>query len=102
LNGVILIASLTAYIVSQTIDIQIYSLIKKWTGQNYLWVRNNGATLIAQLIDTTIINLIYLKGGLGMDMDQVLPMMAFSYVYKCSFSIAFTPLFYFFDLPFQK
>ena len=95
LNGVILMASLTAYIFSQMLDIQIYSLIKKWTGQNYLWIRNNGSTLIAQLVDTTIVNLIYLKGGAGMDMAQVLPIMAFSYTYKCSFSIAFTPLFYF-------
>jgi uncharacterized integral membrane protein (TIGR00697 family) len=95
LNGMILMASLTAYIFSQMIDIQIYSLIKKWTGQNYLWIRTNGSTLIAQLVDTMIVNLIYLKGGAGMDMAQILPIMAFSYAYKCSFSIAFTPLFYF-------
>lgn len=95
LNGIILVASLTAYITSQTIDIYLYSAIKKWTGPNYLWVRNNGSTLIAQLIDTTIVNLIYLKGGVGMNMTQVFPIMAFSYVYKCTFSIVLTPLFYF-------
>lgn len=95
LNGMILVASLTAYIISQTIDITLYAAIKKWTGPNYLWVRNNGSTLIAQLVDTTIINLIYLKGGVGMDMAQIFPIMIFSYVYKCTFSITFTPLFYF-------
>jgi queuosine precursor transporter len=95
LNGIILVASLTAYIISQTIDIHLYAAIKKWTGPNYLWVRNNGSTLIAQLVDTTIVNLIYLKGGVGMDMVQIFPIMAFSYVYKCTFSIVLTPLFYF-------
>ena len=33
---------------------------------------------------------------LGMEMAQVFPIMIFSYVYKCAFSMAFTPLFYFF------
>jgi uncharacterized integral membrane protein (TIGR00697 family) len=102
LNGVILIASLTAYIFSQIIDIQLYALIRKWTGENYLWLRNNGATLIAQLVDTTIVNMIYLKMGAGMEMSQVFPIMIFSYVYKCVFSMAFTPLFYFFVFVFKR
>lgn len=102
LNGVILMASLTAYIFSQTIDIQLYALIRKWTGENYLWLRNNGATLIAQLVDTTIVNVIYLKMGAGMEMAQVFPIMMFSYVYKCVFSLAFTPLFYFFVFVFKR
>ena len=102
LNGVILIASLTAYIFSQTIDIQLYALIRKWTGENHLWIRNNGATLVAQLVDTTIVNMIYLKMGAGMEMAQVFPIMIFSYVYKCAFSMAFTPLFYFFVFVFKR
>ena len=102
LNGVILIASLTAYIFSQIIDIQLYALIRKWTGENYLWLRNNGATLIAQLVDTTIVNIIYLKMGAGMEMGQVFSIMIFSYVYKCAFSMAFTPLFYFFVFIFKR
>lgn len=102
LNGVILMASLTAYMFSQIIDIQLYALIRKWTGENYLWLRNNGATLIAQLVDTTIVNMIYLKMGAGMEMAQVFPIMVFSYVYKCTFSMAFTPLFYFFVFVFKR
>lgn len=102
LNGVILLASLTAYIISQTIDISLYAAIKKWTGPNHLWVRNSGSTLLAQLVDTTIVNLIYLKGGVGMDMAQIFPIMIFSYVYKCTFSIALTPLFYFLIFLFKK
>jgi uncharacterized integral membrane protein (TIGR00697 family) len=95
LNGVILFGSLTAYVFSQTIDIRLYAWIKKWTGENYLWLRNNGSTLIAQLFDTTIVNLIYLKLGLGMEMAQVVPIMVFSYIYKCTISVVLTPFFYF-------
>lgn len=52
LSGVLLIASLTAYVVSQIVDIHIYSILKLWTGESYLWLRNNVSTLIAQLMDT--------------------------------------------------
>ena len=94
LNSMIIKASLTAYIFSQTNDIQLYALIKKWTGENYLWLRNNVSTLIAQLIDTIIVNVIYLKLGIGMELTQVFAIILFSYMYKCILSIAFTPLFY--------
>jgi queuosine precursor transporter len=102
LNGLILLASLTAYVFSQTIDVWFYSLIKKRTGQNYLWLRNNGSTLVAQLIDTTIVNMIHLKVGVGMEMYQILPIMLFSYAYKCTFSLVFTPLFYLLVFVFKK
>jgi uncharacterized integral membrane protein (TIGR00697 family) len=95
LNGTILFGSLTAYIVSQTLDIQIYAMIKSCTGEPYLWLRNNGSTLIAQLIDTIIVNFIHLYLGVGMEIQQVLCIILFSYTYKCTLSIAITPMFYF-------
>jgi uncharacterized integral membrane protein (TIGR00697 family) len=95
LSGVIIMSSLTAYIFSQTIDIQLYAFIKKWTGENYLWLRSNGSTLIAQLVDTIIVNVIYLKLGIGMELTQVFSIILFSYMYKCIFSIVLTPFFYF-------
>lgn len=95
LNGTILFASLTAYIMAQTLDIKIYAIIKIWTGESHLWVRNNGSTLIAQLIDTAIVNLIHLYLGMGMEISQVISIMLFSYIYKCTLSIALTPFFYF-------
>lgn len=95
LSGVVLMGSLTAYIFSQTIDIRLYTWIKKRTGESHLWLRNNGSTLIAQILDTTIMNMIHLKLGLEMEMSQIFPIMIFSYLYKCSFSLLLTPLFYF-------
>ena len=102
LNGIIVMASLSAYVVSQTLDIKLFTWIKKWTGPNFLWMRTNGSTLIAQLIDTAIVHLIHFKLGLGLEMAVILPMMAFAYFYKCSFSLVLTPLFYFFVFLFKK
>lgn len=94
LSSLRIFSSLIAYLVSQLADIRLYSAIRKLTGPKMLWLRNNGSTCIAQLIDTVIIDLIVLWWGLGMPLEIVAPIMLFSYLYKTFFSIACTPLFY--------
>ncbi len=94
LNGVILFASLLAHIVSQTLDIQLYTWIKQRTGQRLLWLRNNGSTLVAQLADTFIVNTLFFYWGMNMPWAQVVSIMIFSYLYKSSFNFITTPLFY--------
>lgn len=94
LSGFRIFASITAYILSQLVDIYLYALIKYWTGPHFLWLRNNFSTCISQLIDTLAVDMIFLYWGLQMNMQQILPIMIFSYLYKVSFSVATTPLFY--------
>lgn len=51
----IAIGSLTAYLVSQYVDVWIYDKLKKvFPSESQLWVRNNGSTMLSQLIDTVI------------------------------------------------
>lgn len=95
LTGLRIFSSLISYLTSQIVDIQLYAAIKRWTGPKFLWLRNNGSTCISQIVDTVMIDLIFLWWGLGMTMAEVAPIMVFSYLYKASFSIACTPLFYF-------
>lgn len=95
LSGLRIFSSLISYVTSQLVDIQLYALIKRWTGPNFLWVRNNGSTCASQIVDTAMIDLIFLWWGLGMPMVEVMPIMLFSYAYKAIFSVACTPLFYF-------
>lgn len=102
LGGLRIFSSLTAYIVAQLVDIQLYALIKKWTSSRFLWLRNNGSTCISQLIDTVTIDIIFLYWGLNMSFREVLPIMIFSYAYKASFSVLTTPLFYFCVFTIQK
>ena len=95
LSGLRIFSSLASYLISQVADIQIYACIKKWTGAQFLWLRNNVSTCASQIIDTILIDIIYLYWGLGMEMAFVWPIMLFSFAYKIFFSIANTPLFYF-------
>lgn len=94
LNGLIISASLIAYLLAQVLDIQLYALIKQWTGSRFLWLRNNGSTLISQIVDTITVNAIHLYWGLGMEIEVVLKIILLSYSYKAVFSLLNTPLFY--------
>lgn len=95
LSGLRIFSSLSSYLISQLVDIQLYAAIKQWTGPKFLWLRNNGSTCISQIVDTVMIDLIFLWWGLGMTMAEVVPIMLFSYAYKAFFSVACTPIFYF-------
>lgn len=51
----IAIGSLTAYIISQYFDVWLYARLKKvFTSDRTLWIRNNGSTMVSQLVDTAI------------------------------------------------
>lgn len=51
-------ASMIAYMVAQFCDVFLYHFWKKLTQGKHLWLRNNGSTLISQLVDTIAVILI--------------------------------------------
>lgn len=55
-------ASMTAYIVAQLIDVQIFHFWKRLTKGKYLWLRNNASTIFSQLVDTTLVVLVLFLG----------------------------------------
>ena len=89
-----ILSSLFSYIVSQMTAIYLYTAIKRWTGPAWLWLRGNGSTGLAQMLDTVLIDLCFLWWGLDMSMERVFPIMLFSYAYKLFFNAACTPVLY--------
>ena len=59
-------ASMLAYLAAQFCDVYLYHFWKKLTRGRHLWLRNNGSTMISQLVDTVAVILIthYLTAGL--------------------------------------
>jgi uncharacterized integral membrane protein (TIGR00697 family) len=94
LSGIRIFSSLTAYLAGQIVDVQLYARIRKWTGEGQLWLRNNGSTCASQIVDTVLVDILFLYWGLGMSLQEVIPIMGVSYLYKAAFSIATTPFFY--------
>jgi queuosine precursor transporter len=52
------IASMIAYLCAQFVDVYIFHYLKQLTKGKKLWLRNNGSTLISQLVDTSAVILI--------------------------------------------
>lgn len=51
-------ASMIAYLAAQLIDVQLFHFWKNLTRGKHLWLRNNGSTLVSQLVDTVAVILI--------------------------------------------
>ena len=51
-------ASMIAYLLAQFCDVQIFHFLKKKTGGKHLWLRNNGSTMISQMVDSIAVILI--------------------------------------------
>lgn len=51
-------ASMIAYLIAQLVDVHMFHFWKNLTKGKHLWLRNNGSTLVSQLVDTTAVILI--------------------------------------------
>lgn len=54
----IIVGSVTAFILSQLVDVYTFWLIRKATGKYLIWLRATGSTIISQLIDTFVVQFI--------------------------------------------
>ena len=54
----VILASMSAYLVAQLVDVQLFHFWKNLTRGKHLWLRNNGSTLVSQLVDTVAVILI--------------------------------------------
>ena len=58
LTSMATMASMIAYLTAQFVDVQIFHMLKKLTKGKALWLRNNGSTLISQMVDSVAVILI--------------------------------------------
>ena len=94
-------ASMAAYMAAQFTDVRLFHFWKRLTKGRALWLRNNGSTLISQLVDTTAVVLISHYGAhvlplregepLAMQLGQFI---AAGYLFKLLAALADTLPFY--------
>jgi uncharacterized integral membrane protein (TIGR00697 family) len=89
---VIQLASMVAFLTAQYVDIGVFFVIKKATGDRMLWLRATGSTAVSQLIDTVVI--LTLAFGWSVDRHTLLSMIVTSYLVKVTVAILVTPLIY--------
>jgi uncharacterized integral membrane protein (TIGR00697 family) len=88
----ILLASMTAYVVAQLIDIAVFHRLKSLTKGKLIWVRATGSTVISQLIDTIVIQSLVWSGTL--DVAKLTNLVITSWVGKVLIAVLLTPLIY--------
>ncbi|MGG1572874.1 queuosine precursor transporter [Fictibacillus sp. NRS-1165] len=86
-------ASLAAYLICQFIDVKLYSMLKKaFPGYGQLWIRNNGSTLLSQMIDSLVFCTIAFAGVY--ERNVWLEIFITTYLLKFIVSAASTPVIY--------
>lgn len=90
----IILGSLTAFLVSQIVDVTVFHQIKKRTGQKWVWLRATGSTVVSQLVDSFIVLFIAFKIGNGWSWQLVLAICVVNYLYKFTMAIFLTPVIY--------
>ncbi len=87
-----ILASMTAYIVAQFVDIGVFHMLKRMTETRFLWLRATGSTMVSQLIDTITISIVAWTGI--MTSGQILNVIVSAYTLKIMIAIGLTPLVY--------
>lgn len=94
-------ASMIAYLAAQFIDVYLFHFWRRVTKGRHLWLRNNGSTMISQLVDTTSVILIthFYAHALPVDAEkpiwpQLFVFIASGYVFKFTVALVDTIPFY--------
>lgn len=97
----IIVASLSAFLLAQLTDVVSFHRIKKVTGEDKIWLRATGSTVISQLVDTFVILIIAFKWGPAItgqfepwSWGQLLAVATVQYTYKFTMAVVLTPVLY--------
>lgn len=86
------VASLTAYLIGQLLDIWVFGVFKRITHSRFIWLRATGSTVISQVFDSLIVTSIAFYGNLPVEV--ILKIAASNYVWKFVIAVGITPILY--------
>lgn len=90
----IIVGSITAFLVSQFVDVWVFWFFKNKTGDKKIWLRTTGSTVVSQLIDSFVVLGIafWLPGKI--DFHTFITSALTGYGFKLIIAVALTPLIY--------
>ncbi|WP_396188637.1 queuosine precursor transporter [Flavobacterium sp.] len=93
-SNLIIIGSITAFLVAQFLDVTFFNYFKEKTGDKMLWLRSTGSTVFSQLIDSFVVGGIafYLPGI--WTTSQYIEFSFTGYAFKLVIAVLLTPLIY--------
>lgn len=94
------IASIIAFLCGSLLDIFIFGVFKRLTGDRLVWLRATGSTVISQVFDSFVVTFVFfqglpvLLGQKSAGLEFVLRTAATGYVLKFFIAVALTPAIY--------
>jgi len=97
----IVFGSMIAYLTAQYVDVQLFEFWRKLTKGKHLWLRNNGSTILSQLIDTSLVVIIALiiyprftGTSEPITWHSAVQIIVGQYIFKAVIALVDTPLIY--------
>lgn len=90
----IIAGSITAFVVSQLVDVTVFHTFRRRTGHAMLWLRSTGSTVVSQVIDSIIVLFIGLALPRGWSMATFWTTAVSNYSIKLVVAILMTPVIY--------
>lgn len=90
----IIFGSIIAFLISQLIDVAVFSYFKDKTGDKKIWLRTTGSTIISQLFDSFIVLGIAFWVPGKINTETFVSSALIGYTFKLMTAVALTPLIY--------
>ena len=90
----IIVGSITAFLVSQLLDVSVFHLLRRRSGPRMLWLRSTGSTVVSQVLDSVIVIWIGLALPLGWSLGQFVQVAVPNYLIKLGLAVLMTPVIY--------
>lgn len=90
----IIVGSITAFMISQLVDVLVFHTLRHRTGSGLLWLRATGSTIVSQCIDSIVVLWIGLAIPLRWDFAQYVNVAIPNYLVKLGIAVCATPIIY--------
>ena len=90
----IILGSLVAFLIGQMLDVAVFHKLKQITGEQKIWLRATGSTLVSQFVDSFVVLIIAFKLGADWSWALVLAVGFNNYFYKFFLAVVLTPVIY--------
>lgn len=90
----IIVGSLMAFLVGQIIDALVFQRIRRWTGEQKIWIRATASTMVSQLIDSFVVLYIAFVLGADWSLNLFFAVGLVNYTYKVLMAVIMIPLLY--------
>ncbi|MBD3281082.1 queuosine precursor transporter [Candidatus Dojkabacteria bacterium] len=91
------IASLSAFALSEFLDVLVFTKLRKQLGKSKLWLRNNASNFVAQFFDTSIFMVLAfyaINESFAGNMEFLVGLIVPYWLLKCLMSVLETPFLY--------